>query len=52
MASSPVTSQPDIRTAPSQLMRPGERTGDSGTKTKVAMVAVTDMTSGTQKSQW
>ena len=52
MASSPVTSQPDINTAPSQLMRPGERTGDSGTKANVAMVAATDMISGIQNSQW
>ncbi len=31
MASRPVTSQADIRAAPSQLMRPGARTGDSDT---------------------
>ena len=33
-------------------MRPGARTGDSGTKTKVAIVAATDIISGIQKSQW
>ena len=33
-------------------MRPGERTGDSGTNTNVAMVAVSDIMSGNQKSQW
>ena len=33
-------------------MRPGERTGDSGTKAKVAMVAATDMIRGIQNSQW
>ena len=52
MASRPVTSQPDIRPAPIQLMRPGARTGDSGTKRKVAMVAVTDIINGIQNSQW
>ena len=52
MASRPVTSQADISPAPSQLMRPGARTGDSGTKTKVAMVAAADMISGIQNSQW
>src|ERR1700733_11387790 len=52
MASRPVTSQADIRPAPSQLMRPGARTGDSGTNTKVAIVAVADMIIGIQKSQW
>ncbi len=52
MASRPVTSQADIRPAPSQLMRPGARTGDSGTNTNVAIVAVADMIIGIQKSQW
>ena len=33
-------------------MPPGARTGDSGTKKKVAIVAPTDMISGIQKSQW
>ncbi len=31
MASRPVTSQADMSAAPSQLMRPGARTGDSDT---------------------
>ena len=48
----PVVSQPDMRTAPSQLMPAGARTGDSGTKKKVATVAAADMMSGSQKSQW
>ena len=52
MASRPVTSQADMRRAPSQLMRPGARTGDSGTNTKVATVAMADMIIGIQKSQW
>ncbi len=46
-----MTNQPDIKRAPIQLMRPGARTGDSGTKMKVAIVAATDMTSGIQNSQ-
>ena len=37
--------------APIQLTRPGDRTGDSGTKKNVVTVAPTDMTSGTQNSQ-
>ena len=52
MASRPVTNHADMSPAPSQLMRPGARTGDSGTKRYVAMVAATDMTSGIQYNQW
>ena len=51
-ARSPVTSQPDMKAAPSQLTRPGDRTGDSGTKMKVAMVAGKVIIRGNQKSQW
>ncbi len=52
MASSPVTNQADMRNAPGQLIRPDARTGDSGTNTKVAIVAAADMIRGIQKSQW
>ena len=52
MASRPVTSQADMRTAPSQLIRPGDRTGDSEMNTNVATVAIADMIIGIQNSQW
>ena len=45
-------SQPESRTAPSQLMPAGARTGDSGTKKIVATVAIVVTISGIQKSQW
>ena len=51
-ASKPVTSQPDMSSAPSQLMCPPVRTGDSGTKMKVATVAPSAITKGSQNSQW
>src|ERR1039458_9998086 len=51
-ATRPVTNQDDMKRAPSQLIRPGARTGDSGTKRKVATVARSVMTRGIQKSQW
>src|ERR1700684_2754418 len=52
MASRPVTNQAVMRAAPSQLIRPGDRTGDSETNKKVAMVAIADMTIGIQNNQW
>ena len=42
------TSQPDSSDAPSQLTRPGLRTGDSGTNSQVATSASTTATSGIQ----
>ena len=51
-ASRPATSQPDMSRAPTVLMRPGVRMGDSGTKSTVVTVAITHITSGIQKSQW
>ena len=47
-----MTSQPDISEAPTQLMRPGERSGDSGMNTNVHAVAAKERNSGIQKSQW
>ena len=47
-ASSPATSQPDIRSAPVVLMRPGVRMGDSGTNRMVMTVATAHSTRGAQ----
>ena len=52
IATSTATSHDDSSAAPTQLTRPGERTGDSGTKKKVAIVAMTVAASGNQNSQW
>jgi len=41
-----------ISAAASQLMRPGNFTGDSGMKRQVANAAKTVGTSGNQNSQW
>ena len=46
------TSHPESRTAPNQLIRPGVRTGDSGTNTWAHTAAITVMISGIQNSQW
>src|ERR1700691_2313357 len=46
MASRPVTSQADMRAAPSQLIRPGDRTGDSEMNIHPATVAIADMILG------
>ena len=46
------TSQADSSTAASQLIRPGVRTGDSGTKIQAHSVAMAAMTIGIQNSQW
>ncbi len=46
------TSQPESRTAPSQLSLPGVRTGDSGTKKWAHTAAVSEMINGIQNSQW
>ena len=51
-ANSPATSQPDMRSAPVVLIRPGVRMGDSGTKRMVVTVATTHRINGIQKSQW
>ncbi len=51
-ANSPATSQPDIRSAPAVLIRPGVRMGDSGTNRMVMTVAITHRIRGAQKSQW
>src|SRR5438128_10146692 len=40
-----------INTAAGQLMRPGTRTGDSGTNLQVQIAAATIRTSGSQNSQ-
>ena len=45
-------SQADMIEAPIQLTRPGDRTGDSGTKRNVVTVAPMDRTRGIQNSQW
>src|SRR5665213_4110073 len=52
MASSPVTSQADMIDAPTQLTRPGARTGDSGTKRNVVTIAPSDRIKGIQNNQW
>ena len=52
IATSTATSHDDSSAAPTQLTRPGERTGDSGTKKKVAIVATIVAASGNQNSQW
>ncbi|HEY8810715.1 MAG TPA: hypothetical protein VIM28_11925 [Solirubrobacterales bacterium] len=41
-----------ISAAAGQLIRPGTRTGDSGTRRQVRTAAATIATSGIQKSQW
>ena len=41
IATSTATSHDDSSAAPTQLTRPGDLTGDSGTKKKVAIVAMT-----------
>ena len=46
------TSQADRRTAASQLIRPGVRTGDSGTNSQAARVATAASIIGIQNSQW
>ena len=46
------TSQAESRTAASQLIRPGVRTGDSGTKSCAETAATSVMISGIQNSQW
>ena len=51
-ATSSATSQPDSSTAGSQEMRPGVRTGDSGTSSIAATAATTVRISGSQNSQW
>src|SRR4249920_3649774 len=51
-ATSTETSPTVSRTAPAQLIRPGTRTGDSGTTKYVATVAIAIGISGSQKSQW
>src|SRR6202034_3191633 len=45
------TSQPDIRMAGSQLIVPGLRTGDCGTNSTAATVAITVTIIGSQNSQ-
>src|SRR6516164_3823750 len=50
-ASRPVRSHPDRKRAPGTFMVPPARTGDSGTRITVAIVAVTVMIKGNQKSQ-
>ena len=49
---SSATSQPASSTAPIGSIRPGVRTGDSGTNTIVPTAAATTATSGSQNSQW
>ena len=51
-ASISATSQVDIRTALVKLIRPGVRSGDSGTNRYAAMAASTVMIIGSQNSQW
>src|SRR5436190_4909631 len=46
------TSHPASRIAPSGSMRPGVRTGDSGTNAMIPAVAASTANSGNQKSQW
>jgi hypothetical protein len=50
-ATSSATSQADMRTADSQLIRPGTRTGDSGTNAVAATAAARVKISGSQNSQ-
>ena len=45
-------SQPESRAAPAQLIRPGVRKCDSGTKRSVATPALSTTTRGIQNSQW
>src|SRR3954452_17912637 len=52
IATSTATSHDDSSAGPTQLTRPGERTGDSGTKKKVALGEPTVGASGNQNSQW
>ena len=51
-AISKVTSQPDISSAVPTLIRPGARSGDSGTKNSAATAATRVMIIGIQNSQW
>ena len=51
-ATSSATSQPDSSSAGSQLIRPGLRTGDSGTNKMAVTAATTVRISGSQNSQW
>ena len=51
-ASSRQTSQPDSSRAARTSIRPGVRTGDSGTNTAVATAAQMVRTMGSQNSQW
>src|SRR6266851_5642845 len=50
-ATSSATSQADSSTADSQLIRPGERTGDSGTNSTADTAAMTVRIIGSQNSQ-
>ncbi len=50
--SSRATSQADSSTAASQLILPGVRTGDSGTKRWAQPAAMRVMIRGIQNSQW
>ncbi len=51
-ATSSATSHPDSSTAGSQLIRPGVRTGDSGTNKIAQTAAMTVRIIGSQNSQW
>ena len=51
-ATSSATSQADSSTAGSQLIRPGVRTGDSGTNRTADTAATTVRIIGSQNSQW
>ncbi len=52
IATSTATRPADISAAPVQLTRPGVRTGDSGTNTRVATVAATTGINGSQNRKW
>jgi hypothetical protein len=52
MPSNKRTSQSESSAEPPQSIRPGDFTGDSGTKKIVTTVAVATAISGNQKSQW
>ena len=45
-------SQSERKTAPAQLMLPGARTGDSGTRRMVATMVSVTTPNGIQNSQW
>ena len=51
-ATSRATSHAESRIAASQLIRPGVRTGDSGTTRWVATATTATTTPGIQNSQW